>query len=66
MLYEVAVIQKPTKKEVEEEAALEKLICGPIAICAASEQAAAIMATRDAKLDNVDPNRLEVLVRPFA
>ena len=64
MLYEVAMILKPTKK-VREEGALESLVMEPTAVIAKNEQAAAVSAALQKKLTGVDMNQVEVLVRPF-
>lgn len=63
-LFEVAIIETPTKK-AEEEGAQERLVFGPKAVVAKNAQAAAIVASRDMD-DDADPGRMEVLVRPFA
>ncbi len=65
MLYEVAILEKPTKKEVEEARASEKLVLGPVAVVANDPQAAAISAVLDAKDLVIDRSRMEALVRPF-
>jgi hypothetical protein len=66
-LFEVAIIQKPTKKEAEEGTGSEKLLFGPKAVLAKDGQTAAIAAVtgKDAPQD-LDMTRAEVLVRPFA
>lgn len=65
-LFEVAMLENPTKKQAEEGAA-QKLVFGPKAVIANDEQAAAINAVLDGSIDAaVDRSRLEVLVRPFA
>ena len=64
-LFEVAILEKPTKKEAED-GATEKLVFGPKAIIARDGQSAAIMAVMDGEVpSNVDRQRMEVLVRPF-
>lgn len=63
-LYEVAIIEKPTKKEAED-GAVEKLILLPTPVIARDSQGAGIAAVVKAKLE-VDLQRCEVLVRPFA
>jgi hypothetical protein len=65
-LFEVALVQKPTKKEAEE-GAQETLILPPMAIIARDDRAAGFQAviTHKDKLA-VDLQRVEVLVRPFA
>lgn len=64
-LYEVAMLQKPTKKEVEEGTASEKLVFGPKAICARDEQGAVVAALLGDDKPTVEISRLEVLVVPF-
>lgn len=66
-LFEVAIIQKQTKKEAEDGIGGEKLLYGPKFTMAKDGQTAAIMAmmSSDAPKD-IDMNRSEVLVRPFA
>lgn len=65
MLFEVAVLEKPTKKEAEEGKS-ERLVLGPVAVVARDSQSAAISAVLDAKAVDLDRSRMEVLVRPFA
>lgn len=67
MLFEVAITTKPTKKEMEEGTASEKLVYGPKAVVAADINSAviAIMMGED-KPPSFDPNRVNVLIRPFA
>lgn len=62
MLYEVAVVEKPTKKQADEDGAVETLVMAPKAVVARDPQMAAIMATKGEALTE----RCEVLVRPFA
>ena len=66
MLYEVAMVQKPTKKELDETNASEKLIFGPECVIAKDDRMAAVAAVAQAmdKLP-VDLSNVEVLVRPF-
>lgn len=66
MLYEVALIRRPTKKEAED-GEVEKLILGPVPVIANDDKSAgaqAVIQHRD-KLEG-DLSRVEVLVRPFA
>lgn len=66
-LFEVAIIAKPTKKEVEEGTGAEKLVFGPQAVIARDQQTAAIAAvTGPGAPTGIDMSRAEVLVRPFA
>jgi hypothetical protein len=62
-LFEVAILEKPTKKEAED-GAIEKLIFGPKAVVAKDSQTAAIIAVMDSKLI-IAQDRMEVLTRPF-
>jgi len=66
-LFEIAIIQKPTKKEIEEGTGEEVLLFGPKPVTGRDAQVAAIKAVtgKDAPVD-IDMNRAEVLVRPFA
>ena len=70
MLFEVAILEKPTKKEIEEEGKTERLVFGPKAVVANDSQSAAISAVLDGNDDGgkleVDRSRMTVLVRPFA
>jgi hypothetical protein len=66
-LFEVAILEKPTKKEYEEEGKTEKLVYGPVPTVAKDVQAAALTVGIKAKSSmDFDPNKIEVLVRPFA
>lgn len=68
MLFEVAILEKPTKKEIDEGGKTERLVFGPKAVVANDSQSAAIAAVLDGnngeKID-VDRSRMTVLVRPF-
>lgn len=65
-LFEVAMIEKPTKKQAEDGQG-EKLVMAPRAVLARDRDSAAIIAVMDGQLQpDVDRSRLEVLVRPFA
>lgn len=66
MLYEVVIIERPTKKETED-GALEKILVPLHMVVAPSDDSAqlkAVMANKD-KLTG-DSARMEVLIRPFA
>lgn len=65
MLFEVAIIEHPTKKQSEEGIG-SNLIFGIEGVVAKSDKAAAVVAAQKADLEGKDPNRLEVLIRPFA
>jgi hypothetical protein len=62
-LFEIAIIKKPTKKELDEGTGQEELLFGPKTVLAKDEQAAGMMAVMG---QNVDLNRSQVLIRPFA
>ena len=64
MLYEVAILERPTKKK-KDEGDTEKIVFGPKAITAPDEQTAIIKASNEADLKDVAADRMEVLVRPF-
>lgn len=65
-LFEVAILQKPTKKEAEDGGA-ETLIYGPKPVLARDEQAAGFAALMGSEVPrDLDMNRAEVLIRPFA
>lgn len=65
-LFEVAIVKKPTKKEIEEDGAVEELVFGPKAVVARDAQGAAIAAVMSGDAPKIDMNKAEVLVRPFA
>jgi len=66
-LFEVAIIQKPTKKETDEGTGTEKLLFGPKPVVARDGQSAAIAAVTGTDApQGLDMSRAEVLVRPFA
>ena len=65
-LFEVAILETPTKKEIEEDGVQEKLVFGPSAVIARDAQSAGIVAIMDNKDIDVDKTKMQVLVRPFA
>ena len=66
-LFEIAIIRKPTKKELDEGTGTETLLFGPEAVLARDGQAAAIVAVTGPKApQGLDMARAEVIVRPFA
>lgn len=65
-LFEVAIIEKPTKKE-REDGKSERLVFGPKAVVANDGQSAAIAAVLgEGAPPALDMSKAEVLVRPFA
>ncbi len=65
-LYEIAIIQNPTKKEIEEGTAMPKLVYGPEAFIAPNNQTAGMVAMQSPNIPkNLDLNRCDVVVRPF-
>ena len=64
-LFEVAILENPTKKDAEDGKG-ERLVFGPKAVIAEDAQSAAIAAVLDGGSIDVDRSRMNVLVRPFA
>lgn len=67
MLFDVVIVEKPTKK-AEEDGAVEKIIFGPKTISARDREHAKTLALLDQDFvagDAARP-RVEVIVRPFA
>ena len=65
-LFEVAILEKPTKKEIEEGKS-ERIVMMPTSVIAGDSQSAAVIAAMEAKnLSDIDKSRMEILVRPFA
>ena len=66
MLYEVALVQRPTSKELEDGKS-EILILPPTPVIAKDDKSAGVIAVMQNK-DKIDGDlsRVEVLVRPFA
>jgi len=65
-LFEVAVLEVPTKKE-QEDGAMEKLVLGPIAVVARDAQGAGIAAImKGGSMPDFNLEKAQVLVRPFA
>lgn len=64
-LFEVAIIERPTKKEAED-GATERLVFGPKAVIARDSQGAVVAAMLGGEKPIVELNKAEVLVRPFA
>jgi hypothetical protein len=67
-LFEVAIIEVPTKKEIEEGTGEEKLVFGPKSVIASDAQSAAIKSVMDngSEAAKINRSRMQVLVRPFA
>lgn len=66
MLFEVAVVELPLKKDVEENGALEKLVFGPTFVVAKDQASAGLKALRSVDAKDIDIDRSQVLIRPFA
>lgn len=66
-LFEVAILELPTKKEIEEGTGVEKLSYGPVFVVAKDAQTAAIKSIMENadKTAEIDKARMSVLVRPF-
>jgi len=69
MIYWCAAIEKPKKKKVkegeEDQHESEVMLLAPTAIVAKTEQSAAFKVARMKELSAADPDRVEILVRPF-
>lgn len=65
-LFEVAIIKKPTRKEIEEGTGQEEMILAPTPVVARDPNMAAISVVTKNPPEGFDPNRCEVLIRPFA
>jgi hypothetical protein len=66
-LFEVAILRKPTKKEMEEGTGTETLVFGPLAVLARDQQSAGLIAVAGPDAPKgLDLTRAEVLIRPFA
>lgn len=66
MLYWVAAIEEPTKKQKDEEGKEETLIMQPKIAIAKDEKTAAIKVAMDAEeLKGKDLNKIQIVVRPF-
>lgn len=63
-LFEVAVITKPSKKE-SEEGGQEGLILPPRCVVAKDKQSAIVKVLASQDVPKFDPDRSEVIVRPF-
>ena len=64
-LFEVAILEKPTVKEIEELGRAERLVFGPVAVVAKDAQSAAVSAVMQADTKDIDKDKMEVLIRPF-
>jgi hypothetical protein len=66
-LYEGAILEQPTKKEMDEENKTERLVFGPKAFTARNPASASMVLGQLAAdaVKDVDVNKLEVLIRPF-
>ncbi|MHA1809396.1 MAG: hypothetical protein ACTSYH_03685 [Candidatus Heimdallarchaeaceae archaeon] len=65
-LYEVVILEEPTKKEVEDEGKQERLVFGPQAVVAKDEQSAGVAAVLDCDNEvKIDKTKMRILIRPF-
>jgi len=65
MLYEVAVLEIPTAEE-KKQGESEKLVFGPVAVVAKDDRTAAIKAVMGNPTGDINQDKMQVLVRPFA
>ncbi|RLI66885.1 MAG: hypothetical protein DRO67_00535 [Candidatus Asgardarchaeum californiense] len=65
-VFMVVVVENPTKKDVEENDAMSKVILGPEFVVADTDQAAATQVLLgNEKLREFDQKRIELVIRPF-
>ena len=65
-LYLVAAVVTPRKKEIEEDGKLSQVVLEPTPVIARDDKDAAIKVVMgNSDLQQVDADRLEVIVRPF-
>jgi hypothetical protein len=64
-LFEIAVLKKPTRKQIDEGTGKEELLLSPKAVVAPNEMTAVAKAVQGAD-PPIDLDTAEVLVRPFA
>jgi hypothetical protein len=64
-LFEVAILEHPTKEEADK-GVTSKLVFGPKPVVAVNEQGALVAALLSGDRPEVDMQRAQVLVRPFA
>lgn len=62
-VFEVCIIERPTVKDAEEGKSA-RIVLPPTAVVAKGTQDAPLVAALNAKIE-IDPSRMEVLVRPF-
>ena len=66
MLYWVAAIIEPTKKEKEETSKMEELVMQPKIVVARDDKDAAIkVVMEEESLRGLDKDKLQIIVRPF-
>lgn len=64
-LFEVVILESPTPKQIEDGAS-ERLIVGPVCKVAKDAQSAAMLvAVGNSDIANINPDRMQVIVRPF-
>jgi hypothetical protein len=64
-LFEIAIMQRPTKKEAED-GVEEKLVFGPKFVVSADKESAGLRCLLQEKPEGLDLSRSQVLIRPFA
>lgn len=65
-LFEVAILEEPTKKEQEEEGKQEQLKFGPKPVIARDEQSACVSAVLECSEEiKIEKSRMRILIRPF-
>ena len=65
-LFYVVAVENPTKKDIEENDAISKVIMGPKLIMARDDRDAALkVLLNDNEVKQAEQDRLELVIRPF-
>ena len=65
-VFMVVVVENPTKKDVEDNDAISKVVLGPEFVVAETDQQAATqILLGNEKLKEIDQRRIELVIRPF-
>ena len=65
-VFMVVVVENPTKKDVEDNDAISKVVLGPEFVVAETDQQAATqILLGNTKLQDFDQRRIELVIRPF-
>jgi hypothetical protein len=65
-LFEIVILKKATKKEIEDGNPAEELLYGPKAMLARDKETAGLMVMRSKDVpDDLDLNKADLIIRPF-